>query len=58
MDDEKQIIEAAKALGLGELVPEIYHDMLQPAVRHIGESLATVAKAVKTLKRFCNGRNI
>ena len=46
MDEEKQIIEAAKALGLGELVPEIYHDMLQPAVRHIGDGLATIAKAV------------
>lgn len=47
MDEEKQIIEAAKALGLGELVPEIYHDMLQPAVRQIGEGLSTIAKAVK-----------
>jgi len=41
------IIEAARALGLGELAPEIYHDMLQPAVRHIGDGLATVAKAVR-----------
>lgn len=47
MDEEKQIIEAAKALGLSELVPEIYHDMLQPAVLHIGDGLATIAKAVK-----------
>jgi len=47
MEEEKQIIEAAKALGLGEIVPEIYHDMLQPAARQIGDGLATIAKAVK-----------
>ncbi len=47
MEDEKQIIEVAKALGLGELAPEIYHDMLQPAVHQIGDGLATIAKAVK-----------
>jgi hypothetical protein len=43
-DEEKQIVEAAKALGLGELFPEIYHDMLQPSVRYIGDGLATIAK--------------
>lgn len=47
MDEEKRIIEAAKELGLGELVPEIYRDMLQPAAREIGDGLATIAKAVK-----------
>ena len=46
MQDDKQIIEAAKALGITELAPEIYKDMLQPAVREMGNSLATVAKAV------------
>ena len=46
MQDYKQIEEAAKALGLKELAPEIYKDMLQPATRQIGDSLATVAKAV------------
>ena len=47
MEEEKQIIDAAKALGLGELVPEVYRDMLQPAARQIGDGLATIAKAVR-----------
>ena len=47
MEEEKQIIDAAKALGLGELVPEVYRDMLQPAARQIGEGLTTIAKAVR-----------
>ncbi len=46
MEEDKQIIEAAKALGLGELVPEVYRDMLQPAARQVGDGLATIAKAV------------
>lgn len=47
MEEDKQIIDAAKALGLGELVPEVYRDMLQPAARQVGDGLATIAKAVK-----------
>ena len=47
MEEEKQIIDAAKALGLGELVSEVYIDMLQPAARQIGDGLATIAKAVR-----------
>jgi len=47
MEEEKQIIDAVKALGLGELAPEIYIDMLQPAARQIGDGLATIAKAVR-----------
>ncbi len=47
MEEEKQIIEVAKVLGLGELAPEIYHDMLQPAAHQIGDGLATIAKAVR-----------
>ena len=47
MEEEKQIIDAAKALGLSELVPEVYRDMLQPAAREIGEGLSTIAKAVR-----------
>ena len=47
MEEEKQIIEAVKALGLSDLAPEIYHDMLQPAAHQIGDGLATIAKAVK-----------
>jgi len=47
MNEDDQIAEAAKALGLGELLPEVYRDMLQPAARKLGEGLATVAEAVK-----------
>ena len=47
MDEEKQIIDAAKALGINKLLPEIYHDMLQPAAREVGDGLATIAKTVK-----------
>lgn len=47
MEEDKQIIDAAKALGLSELVPEVYRDMLQPAARQVGDGLATIAKAVK-----------
>jgi hypothetical protein len=46
MEEDKQIIDAARALGLSELVPEIYRDMLQPAARKVGDGLVTVAKAV------------
>lgn len=47
MEEDKQIIDAAKALGINELVPEVYRDMLQPAARQVGDGLATIAKAVK-----------
>jgi len=47
MCENEHMVEAAKALGLGELAPEVYRDLLQPAARKLGESLATVAEAVK-----------
>jgi hypothetical protein len=47
MEEDKQIIDAAKALGLSELVPAVYRDMLQPAAMQVGDGLATIAKAVK-----------
>jgi abortive infection alpha-like protein len=47
MDEDKQIIEAAKALGFDKLIPELYRDMLQPAAQQLGDGLATVAKTVK-----------
>jgi len=47
MEEEKHIIDAAKELGLAELVPEVYRDMLQPAARQVGNGLATIAKAVR-----------
>ena len=46
-NEDKNIIAAAKELGVDKVVPEVYHDLLQPAARELGESLATVAKAVK-----------
>ncbi|MDA3837675.1 MAG: DUF4393 domain-containing protein [Candidatus Delongbacteria bacterium] len=46
LSEDEQIIVAVKALGLSEIVPEVYHDMLQPAVRQVGNGLLTVAKAV------------
>lgn len=38
--------DAAKALGLTQLVPTIYQDLLQPAAREAGQKLVVVAKAV------------
>jgi hypothetical protein len=45
--EEKEIVqETAKALGLGTVAPEVYRDLLQPAVREVGEDLVVVAKTV------------
>ncbi len=47
MDEENKIIlDAVKALGVKDILPEIYKDLLQPAVKESGENLLTVAKAV------------
>ena len=46
MIDDKIISETAKQLGLKYLAPEIYKDLLQPAVREVGNELVKVAKAV------------
>ena len=46
MNEEKQMADVAKALGLSEVVPEIYRDMLQPAAKKLGSGLTTVAEAV------------
>ncbi|HCG7310051.1 TPA: DUF4393 domain-containing protein [Vibrio parahaemolyticus] len=43
---EDVIEKTAKELGLKDLVPEIYKDLLQPAVREVGSGLVKVAKAV------------
>ena len=42
MEEDKQIIDAAKALGLSELVPEVYRDMLQSAVQQVGDGLTMI----------------
>jgi hypothetical protein len=47
MTDDKAILEAAKELGLDEVLPTIYLDLLSPAARELGDRLATIAKAVK-----------
>ncbi len=38
--------EIAQALGLKDLAPQIYKDLLQPSVQELGENLVTVAKCV------------
>ncbi|MEA2561491.1 MAG: hypothetical protein QOH06_2995 [Acidobacteriota bacterium] len=38
--------QAAKALGIKELVPAIYQDLLQPAAREAGQRLVVVTQAV------------
>ncbi len=45
--DEKDLIEVAKGLGIGTLLPTVYADLLSPAARELGEGIATIAKAVK-----------
>jgi hypothetical protein len=43
----KVVIEALTALGIVQLTPKIYEDVLQPAAREVGQNLVPVAKAVK-----------
>jgi hypothetical protein len=38
--------QAAKALGIKDLVPSIYQDLLQPAAREMGQRLVVIARAV------------
>src|SRR5574341_1689781 len=38
--------QAAKALGITQLVPTIYRDLLQPAAKETGQRLVVVARAV------------
>lgn len=38
--------QAAKALGITQLVPAVYQDLLQPAAKEAGQQLVVVAKAV------------
>ena len=47
MEDDQIVEQTVRALGFGEVVPEIYRDLLQPATREIGNHLLTVAKAVR-----------
>ncbi len=43
---EKAMVETAKALGIGEVLPEAYRDLLQPAARELGHNLHLVARGV------------
>ena len=38
-ENDELIVEAAKALGLSELVPQLYRDALQAATRELGQGL-------------------
>ena len=46
MSNEELIIEAATALGLCKLAPQVYEDLLQPSVKEAGRNLVTIAKCV------------
>jgi hypothetical protein len=41
------VAQAAKELGLSQLVPAVYQDLLQPAAKEVGQNLVVVAKAVR-----------
>lgn len=45
-DEAEAITRAAEALGLRELAPEVYRDLLQPATREVGKNLEKVAKLI------------
>lgn len=38
--------EVVKALGLNELAPEVYKDLLQPSIKEVGKNLVVVARAI------------
>ena len=47
MADENEILKGAiKELGITNVAPEIYKDLLQPAIRELGNDVLIVAKAV------------
>ncbi len=45
--EENDLSEAAKALGIGAVLPSAYEDLLSPAAKELGQGLATLAKAVR-----------
>lgn len=46
VEDDEIVEKAIRALGLHEVVPELYRDLLQPATREIGKHLLTVAQSI------------
>ncbi len=43
---DKVTIDTARALGITDLVPQLYQDLLQPSIQEVGKGLVHVAKAV------------
>lgn len=46
MDDIDTAIKVAKELGIKEIAPKVYEDLLQPSVQELGQGLVVVAKAI------------
>lgn len=46
MEDMDTAIKVAKELGIKEIAPKIYEDLLQPSVQELGQGLVVVAKAI------------
>ncbi|GEA09194.1 hypothetical protein KUL42_39550 [Alteromonas sp. KUL42] len=45
-DDNSEIMNTAKGLNIGAVVPEVYKDAISPAAKEIGKGLETIAKTV------------
>lgn len=50
-DDEEEITDIAKNLGLSKVIPELYKDAVRPAAKELGGSLETMAKAINIALR-------
>ena len=46
MPDENKMEDALNALGISEVIPAVYEDLLQPAAKELGSGLVVVARAV------------
>ncbi|MBA3572004.1 MAG: DUF4393 domain-containing protein [Pyrinomonadaceae bacterium] len=46
MPNDNPVDEVARALGLKELAPQVYTDLLQPATQEVGRNLVTVARSI------------
>ncbi|WP_444894380.1 DUF4393 domain-containing protein [Microbulbifer sp. JMSA004] len=49
--EEHDIIDTAKTLNVGAVVPELYKDAISPAAKEIGKGLQTIAKAANLALR-------
>lgn len=50
-DDDNSVLDTAKALNIGGVLPELYKDAVSPAAKEVGKGLQTVAKAVNIALR-------